>query len=135
MQTVFTLRFLILGMAVFGVARVQAQQPQLPVQLTQPDASSLRLRFENPAQLPARLQVVHLDNDNVGLNQIHREPAYGTRLKFDTLPAGRYAVLLRLGRDRYRYTVQVQARPQGPTLTIVETTTHRVETVLASAGK
>ena len=134
MQNMLIPRAIIFGVFALGTATAHAQHPQ-PVQLTQPDASSLRLRFENPTRQPARLQVLNLTTDNLLLNETHREPAYGTRLKFDTLPAGRYTVLLRLGRDRYRYTVQVQARPQGNALTLLETTTHRVEPMLAVAGQ
>lgn len=127
-----TLRPGFLGLfALLGTA-AHAQQPAA-VQVTQPDAVSLRLRLDNPTQQPARLQVIHLNNDNVVLNETHREAAYGTRLMFDTLPSGRYAVVLRLGRDDYRYTVQVQARPTGSTISVRDLTTHRLDNVLASA--
>lgn len=132
MQTAFILRAIIFGSALLGTAVAQAQQLQ-PVQVTQPDANSLRLRFDNPTQQPARLQVIRLATNEMLLNETHREPAYGTRLKFDTLPAGRYAVLLRLGRDRYRYTVQVQAQPRTTSITVLNLTTRRLDNVLASA--
>jgi hypothetical protein len=138
MSPFFALRPAVLGLfAVLGTpVAALAQAPQPPVQLTQPAAASLRLRFDNPTLRPARLQVLSLTTDNLLLSETHREPAYGVRLDFDTLPTGRYEVSLRLGPDRYRYTVQVQARPQGPALTIVESTitTHQVEPVLASAA-
>lgn len=112
----------------------QAQQPQ-PVQLTQPNASSLRLRFDNPTQRPARLVVLDLTRNVTILNESHREPAYGTLLKFDTLPSGRYVVALRVGANRYRYTVQVEAKgPGATTVAVRETTTHRVESGLTTAS-
>ncbi|MBO2011466.1 hypothetical protein [Hymenobacter negativus] len=112
----------------------QAQQPQ-PVQMTQPDASSLRLRFNNPTQRPALLTVLDITRSYTLLNESHREPAYGTLLKFNTLPSGRYVVALHIGANRYRYTVQVDAKaPGGTTIAVRETTTHRVESGLATAA-
>jgi hypothetical protein len=106
-----------------------------PVQLTQPDANSLRLRFDNATGRPASLTVVDLTRNTTVLNETHREPAYGTRLKFDTLPSGRYLVALRIGRDRYRYTVEVAAKAPGSTsIAVRETTTHRVENGLTAAA-
>ncbi|WP_460503341.1 hypothetical protein [Hymenobacter agri] len=101
--------------------------------MSQPDASSLRLRFDNPTQRPAYLTVTNLNLGQAILSETHREAAYGTRLKFDQLSAGAYAVLLRVGRNRYRYTVQVAADAAGqPTIAVRETTTHRVENGLAT---
>lgn len=112
----------------------QAQEPQ-PVQMTQPNASSLRLRFDNPTQRPARLTVVDLTRNYSLLNETHREPAYGTLLKFDTLPTGRYLVALHIGASRYHYTVQVETKVPGTTtIAVRETTTHRVESGLATAS-
>jgi len=112
----------------------QAQQTQ-PVQMTQPDASSLRLRFDNPTQRPASLIVLDQTRGISLLNETHREPAYGTLLKFDTLPTGRYVVALRVGANRYRYTVQVETKTLGATtIAVRETTTHRVERGLATAS-
>jgi hypothetical protein len=125
------------ALALLGTAfalPAQAQQPQ-PVQMTQPEASSLRLRFDNPTQRPARLTVLDLDRNFTLLNEAHRESAYGTLLKFDTLPSGRYVVALRIGASRYRYTVQVETKAPGTTTVAVrETTTHRVESGLATAS-
>ncbi|MCI1189004.1 hypothetical protein MON38_16395 [Hymenobacter sp. DH14] len=121
--------------AIFGVISTAAAQTQQPaVQMSQPDASSLRLRFDNPTMRPVYLAVLNLNNGELVLSEIHREAAYGTRLLFDKLPAGSYAVSLRVGRDRYRYAVQVAANAAGkPTIAVRETTTHRVESGLATA--
>ncbi|MBD2768275.1 hypothetical protein IC235_10260 [Hymenobacter sp. BT664] len=128
---------LLLTTSFTGTAAPQPQAaPQTPpVQVTQPDATSLRIRINNPSQEPARIQVVHLDNGTWILNETHSDPAYGTRLKFDNLPSGRYAVVLRVGPDRYRYTVQVESKAPGTTtIAVRETTTHRVESGLATAS-
>ena len=110
-----------------------AQEPAA-VQMTQPDAASLRLRFDNPSRRPAYLSVVNLYSGATILAETHREPAYGTRLLFDKLPAGSYAVSLRVGRNRYRYAVQIAPDATGKlTVAVRETTTHRVESGLATA--
>jgi hypothetical protein len=112
----------------------RAQQTQ-PVQVTQPDAESLRIRINNTSKRPATLQVMHLNTSNTILSEVHREPAYGTLLKFNNLPSGRYAVILRVGANRYRYHVQVDKKAPGlATITVRETTTRLVESGLATAS-
>ena len=111
-----------------------AQQSQ-PVQVTQVDAESLQLRFDNPQQLRARVRVVHLDNDRELLNETYRVPAYGCRYYFNTLPAGKYALFLRIGPARYRYTVKVQTQAKGSIITALEPSAPRGENVLASVAK
>lgn len=114
----------------------QAQTPATePVQVTQPNAESLRVRISNPARQKASMQVIHLNTSQTLLNETYRTPAYGTLLKFNGLPTGRYAVLCRVGANRYRYTVDVDARHPGATsIAVRETTTHRVESGLATAA-
>jgi hypothetical protein len=136
MKPFHTFRPALLGLAALLTTAAHAQTAQAtpPVQLTQPDANSLRLRFANNTGRPASLTVVDLTRSTTVLNETHREPAYGTRLKFDTLPSGRYLVALRIGRDRYRYTVDVQAKAPGAnSIAVRETTTHRVESGLTAA--
>lgn len=113
-----------------------AQTPHTePVQVTQADAASLRIRINNPTLKAAQLRVVHLENGNEILNETHRTAAYGTLLKFGGLPTGHYAVWLRVGPNRFRYAVQVTTRTQGNTaIAVQETTTHRVKSGLASAA-
>jgi hypothetical protein len=120
--------------ALFAVASTaaQAQQPQ-PVQVTQPDAASLRVRVYNASTKPISLRVENLNTGFYLLNQTHRLPAYGTLLKFNTLPSGRYALTLRVGPDHYRYTIQVENKtPGAATIAVRETTTRRVESGLAA---
>ncbi|MBF9142074.1 hypothetical protein [Hymenobacter properus] len=120
------------GMAQPAQAQTQATEP---VQMTQPDAQSLRVRINNPAQQKASMQVIDLNTNQTLLNETYRTPAYGTRLQFNGLPAGRYAVLCRVGANRYRYTVDVAAPQAGATsIAVRETTTRRVETGLATAA-
>ncbi|MDB5267959.1 MAG: hypothetical protein JWP58_999 [Hymenobacter sp.] len=110
----------------------QAQQPQ-PVQVTQPDAASLRVRIYNASPRPITMRVENLSTATLILDETHRLPAYGTLLKFNTLPSGRYALTLRVGPDRYRYTIQVDNQAPGrATIAVRETTTRRVESGLAA---
>ncbi len=126
MKPFHTFRPVLLSLATLLTTAAYAQTTE-PVQLTQPDASSLRLRFANNTGRPASLTVLDLTRGTTVLSESHREPAYGTRLKFNTLPSGRYLVALHIGRDRYRYTVDVQAQTPGATSIAVLETTHRVE--------
>jgi hypothetical protein len=104
------------------------------VQLTQPDAISLSLRLANNTGRPARLFVIDVTRNLSVLDEAHYEPAYGTLLKFDALPSGRYLVAVHIGRDRYRYTVEVDAKAPGTTIAVRETSTHRVESGLTTAA-
>ncbi|MDO7846967.1 hypothetical protein Q5H92_11405 [Hymenobacter sp. M29] len=131
--------FVIGALALLGAAWAQPAQAQTlatePVQVTQPDAESLRVRISNPAQQKASMQVIQLSTNQTLLNETYRTPAYGTLLKFNGLPAGRYAVQCRVGASRYRYTVDVQAAQAGRTsIAVRETTTRRVESGLATAA-
>lgn len=123
---------LALPLALLAAGPALAQEPA--VQMTQPDNVSLYLRFDNPTRHPAYLTVMNLNKNESILTQTHREPTYGTRLLFDKLPAGAYAVMLRVGRDRYRYAVQIALDATGKlTVAVRETITHRVESGLATA--
>ena len=109
--------------------------PTEPVQVTQPDAANLRVRISNTSHKAIYMQVVRLENGQWLLNETHRVPAYGTLLKFGGLPTGNYAVLVRVGANRYRYTVQVATPKTGATsIAVLETTTRRVESGLATSG-
>ena len=126
-----------LGMLTLGLAQPAHAQTLAdePVRVSQPDNESLRVRIFNPAKKAVVLRVVHLENGRWVLNETHREPAYGTRLRFNTLPTGHYAVVLRVGDERYRYTVDVDSKTPGAgTIAVRELTTRRVENVLASAA-
>lgn len=127
-----------LGLMGLGLARPAHAQTPAPasVQVTQPDGESLRVRISNPTQKAFTLRVVHLSNGRWVLNETHQEPAYGTRLRFNDLPTGRYAVVLRLGEEHYRYTVDVDGKtPGAATIAVRELTSRRMENVLASAAQ
>jgi hypothetical protein len=124
---------LVVALSLLGTAvalPAQAAQTE-PVQVTQPDAANLRVRISNTGPKPMRMQVVNLSNGQYLLNETCRLPAYGTLLRFSGLPTGSYAVLVRMGANRYRYTVQVTTpQPNATTIAVRETTTRRVESGL-----
>ncbi|MBF9238297.1 hypothetical protein I2I05_12905 [Hymenobacter sp. BT683] len=127
--------FGLLGLVALGMASSAHAESNQPVQVTQPDAQSLRVRINNATNKAATLRVIKLDNGSWILNEIHKEPAYGTLLKFNDLPVGRYAVVLHVGPNRYRYEVQVAApTPGATTIAVRETMTRRVESGLATAA-
>lgn len=138
MRLLHTLRPVALGLlgllGLLSTRAAHAQQPQPAVQVTQPDAASLRVRLDNPGRQRARLLVLDLSRSASLLNETHREPAYGTLLKFNTLPTGRYVVILSVGRARYRYSVQAQARPEGTTIVVRGLSTRQPDNVLAEAN-
>jgi hypothetical protein len=124
----------LLALAGTGLASPAQAQNSRPVSVTQPDGQTLRVRIYNAGKKPAVLRVVKLDNNRWILNETHKEPAYGTLLKFSNLPSGRYAVLLRVGADRYRYHVQVATTaPGATTIAVLESTSRRVESGLSGA--
>jgi len=98
-----------------GAAQAQPTQPTgsvSSVKVLQPDAQTLAFTVENPARQRLQWQVLCLDNDLRLVDEGNRLLSYGCQLCFRGRPAGRYAVLLRVGRERYRYDVQVQATTQ-----------------------
>ncbi|MCB2406466.1 hypothetical protein [Hymenobacter lucidus] len=117
----FFSRSLALGAVLFGLAGTgqpaRAQQAS-PVSVTSPDAESIRVRIDNVAQLPGRVQVLNLSSGQMLFDESYTAPAYGKRFSFRNLPAGRYALLLKAAGTQYRYVMQVQAGPVGPVLTL-----------------
>ncbi|GAA4346180.1 hypothetical protein GCM10023185_00400 [Hymenobacter saemangeumensis] len=101
-------------------APAQAQQVPNPVTLQKLDAENLRLRVANPAQQASRVEVVALTTGQPLFSQRYTDAAYGHRFNFHDLPTGSYALKLKVGAARYRYTIEVATTPQGTTLHIVE---------------
>ena len=119
-----TFRAALLGMvAVLGSAgaalaqKPAAQQPQW-VQTKQVDAQSLWLTIDNPELKAMQMQVVNLGTNDCLANELSHKPSYGCKLNFSTLPAGQYAVMLRVGREHYRYNVLVQKQPATSTIVV-----------------
>jgi hypothetical protein len=107
------LRALLLGgLAVIGCAGSAFAQGAPSVKAKQGDAQGLWLTVENPTQQRVQMQVYSLNQHARLVNEVNRAASYGSKVNFAGMPAGRYAVLLRVGQERYRYNVQVQATPQ-----------------------
>ncbi|MGI4874990.1 MAG: hypothetical protein ACRYFX_27865 [Janthinobacterium lividum] len=104
------------GVSLAGPALAQTTPP--PVRVTQAASQSLRVRIDNPRQLRGTVQVLRLANGQPLFEESYTAAAYGHRFDFDGVPAGRYALLLKVGSDRYRYVVQVAPQAQGSTMTL-----------------
>ncbi|WP_201978947.1 hypothetical protein [Hymenobacter rubidus] len=120
------------GLAVLGSAGSALAQ-DAPSVKAKADAQSLALTVENPQQERMHVQVICLDKYACLLNEVNRKPSYGTKLNFDGVPAGQYAVVLRVGHERYRYTVQVQAK--AATTISVRELAPATPAIVASAGR
>lgn len=109
----FSLRTLLLaGLGLAGSVGTACAQHISSVQTKQGDAQALYLTVDNPALQRMQVQVVSLDTHTRILNEVNHKPSYGMKLHFKGMPAGPYAVLLRVGRERYRYNVQVADQTQ-----------------------
>jgi hypothetical protein len=107
------LRALLLGgLAVLGSAGAALAQDAPSVKAKQGDAHNLWLTVENPKQERMQMDVVCLNHNTSLMSEVNRRTSYGSHLNFKGVPAGQYAVLLRVGRERYRYTVDVKADAQ-----------------------
>jgi len=128
------MRLAALGLvAGFGIAAgspAQAQQLQ-PVQ-TKADAENLMMTIENPTQQRLQVQVMQLNNSTCLSNEVNHQVSYGCKLNFAKLPAGEYAVLLRVGRERYRYSVQVKA--QNATISVRDLNNQATDKAVVSAA-
>ena len=129
------IRLAALGLvAGFGLAAgspAHAQQAQ-SVQ-TKTEAESLMLTVENPTQQRMQVQVMQVSSQTCLSSEINHQPSYGTKLNFAQLPAGEYAVLVSVGRERYRYAVQVQAQ-NATTISVRELNKPAADKAVASAA-
>jgi hypothetical protein len=129
------LRALLLGgLAVLGSVGSAFAQDGTSVKVKQADAQALYMTVENPTQQRMQLQVVALDKHTDLVNEVNHKASYGTQLHFNGMPAGQYAVLLRVGRERYRYNVQVTNQPQT-TISVQELTPAKPMDVMASTTR
>ena len=94
----------------------------------------MRVHIENAAQQPSRVEVVQLASGQTLYYETYRTAAYGHRFDFDGVPVGRYLVRFKVGRNRYRYTVQVNQDPQtGTTVAVQGLNSYQAKPVLAAA--
>jgi hypothetical protein len=121
---------LVAGLGLAASSSAQAQQLQ-PVQ-TKINAESLMMTVENPTQQRVQVKVMQLSSSTCLSNVVNHDASYGTKLCFAKLPAGEYAVMLRVGREQYRYSVQVQA--QNSTISVRELSNQATDKAVASAS-
>jgi hypothetical protein len=129
------LRAVLLGaLAVLGsIGSAQAQEAS-SVKIKQGDAQNLLLTVENPQQQRMRMEVFSVVNHAVLVNEVNHRPSYGSTLNFNGVPAGLYTVTLRVGRERYRYNVQVANQPQT-TISVRELTPAQAPTMVATTTR
>jgi hypothetical protein len=100
------------GLALMGSIGAAQAQDAPSVTAKQGDAQGLWLTVENPAQQRMQMQVMSLAHNVCLVNEVNHRTSYGSKLNFKGMPAGQYAVLLRVGQERYRYSVNVQGQAQ-----------------------
>ena len=129
------LRALLLGgLAVLGTAGAALAQNAPTVKAKQADGQALWLTVENPQQQLLRMDVVCLAHDTCLMSETNRKASYGSQLNFGAVPAGKYAVLLHVGREHYRYNVEVSKGSQT-TISVPELTTAQTPDAVASATR
>ncbi|SHI39112.1 hypothetical protein SAMN02745146_0739 [Hymenobacter daecheongensis DSM 21074] len=115
----FVVRPLALAGLLLGLAARPAQAQQTtPVTVTSADATSIRLRIDNAAHRPGRVQVLSRRSGQVLFDETFAAPAYGHRFNFRDLAAGRYVLLVQTGGRHYRYTFQTEQNPAGAGITL-----------------
>ena len=130
-----SLRALLLaGLAVLGSTGAALAQNAPAVAAKQGDAQSLWLSVENPTQQRMQMQVVSLAHRVCLVNEVNHRATYGSKLNFGGVPAGQYAVLLRVGHERYRYSVDVQGTAQT-TISVRELTPAKSPEVVAAVSR
>ena len=129
------LRALLLsGLAIVGSAGTILAQDAPSVKAKQADAQGLWLSVENPMRQRMQMQVVSLAQRVCLVNEVNHRAAYGSKLNFGGVPAGQYAVLLRVGREQYRYSVDVQGKAQT-TISVRELTPAKSPEVVAAIAR
>ncbi|MBF9222769.1 hypothetical protein [Hymenobacter ruricola] len=129
------LRALLLGgLAVLGTAATALAQDAPSVKAKQADAQGLFLTVENPTRKLMQVKVVSLAKYACLTNEVNHKASYGSQLNFKGVPAGQYAVLVRVGRERYRYNVQVQ-NDQQTTISVRELTGTQAPAMVASTAR
>lgn len=97
-------------LAVIGISKsplVRAQHPTgQPVCVEQVADFVYQVRVSNPAQVPARLQLVDASG-TVLYQKTSAAPAFGEKLNLRSLGDGRYAVVVKLGTETRRFALDL----------------------------
>ncbi|MDB5235943.1 MAG: hypothetical protein JWR44_2936 [Hymenobacter sp.] len=129
------LRALMLGvLALLGTVGSAMAQDTPSVKAKLAGSQALYLTVENPKHQRLQMQVISLVKDTFMVFEVNHLASYGAQLNFKGVPAGPYAVVLCVGRERYRYNVQVEATPQT-TITVRELTPAKTPEMVASTTR
>ncbi|MBG8556391.1 cupredoxin domain-containing protein [Hymenobacter guriensis] len=125
----------LLALGAFSFPHATQAQQETPVTLETPTAETVRIRIQNPAQQRGSVQVVSVQTGQLLFKEQYAAPAYGHRFDFRNLAAGRYALVVRVGKDCYRYTVQVAPAAADLPLVVRAVKTRQSKEMLASAAQ
>ena len=130
-------RYALLGLLALGLTGAprwaQAQHTH-PVSVESADAESIRVRVKNPAQKAGQVQVISLRSGKMLYEEAYNTSAYGHRFSFQGMPAGRYALLLKVGARQYRYVLEVQPDATGSAVAVRTVKARMPKLALASVG-
>jgi hypothetical protein len=90
---------------------ILAQQAQ-PVKVEKANATTFRVRIQDPSQQAGRVRVVSLGTGQTLYDERYNAPAYGHAFDFQNVREGNYMLVMQMGQTKYRYTVQVKKQPQ-----------------------
>jgi hypothetical protein len=94
--------------------RAEETSPQ-PVGIERVDTFRYLVRISNPALQKARLQLVRLSDSVVLYEENSASATFGQQLNVQSLPDGQYAIVVRVGPEQYRYTLQLQTETHRTT--------------------
>lgn len=106
---------LLLG-SVFLASPVAAQQ--YPVVVDKTDVATFRVRTQNPLKQHVKIQVLSGVTGQQLFAETYDQLYYSRRLNFQNLQPGAYFLTTKLGRDTYRYTIQVKQTRTGQAVAV-----------------
>jgi hypothetical protein len=72
------------------------------------------VRVSNPALVKGRMQLVQKSNGALLYQYSSSEPSFGRRLNISKLPEGDYAVIVKMGKETFRYPLAIGNTAQSP---------------------
>ncbi|MCC2545394.1 hypothetical protein LJY25_02975 [Hymenobacter sp. BT175] len=87
------------------------QQPQ-PVAVEKMDETSFRVRISNPQQKAGTLEIVNLANGRTLFKEGYTGVVHGHKFNFRDMQDGKYAVVVKVGKEKFRYELQLQTTTQ-----------------------
>ena len=99
-----------LGLALTQPA--QAQQPVSPAGVEKMSDFSYRVWASNPAAQPGRLQLLNAATGTLLYEEYSSKVSFGRKFNVRDLPDGQYAFVVKLGKQQYRYTLNLHTTSQ-----------------------